>query len=837
VDEASEELGKRRADLQIEASAVTIDGGQGGIRHPQLRRRGGAETGQEDPVRRRHGPTTRQGTASNEESSMTMRWFSGWRIAGLLSAIACAIAISPARADQPGKTPAEQPGKTSADQPTVEPAEEAAARSVEDLARAARDAVVLVAVQGRDGRQRGLGTGFVVSEDGLIATNHHVIGEGRPISVQLANGKTLDVTAIHASDRERDLVILRIGSQELVPLPLGDSDRVQDGESIVAMGHPLGLKHSVVGGVVSGRREVDQHRMLQLAIPIESGNSGGPVLDKRGRVIGIVTMKSLVTNNLGFAVEINELKSLLARPNPIPMERWMTIHGVDSQEWATLLGAQWRQRGGKISVSGGGDAFGRSLCLWQPAIPETPFEIAVTVRLDDESGAAGLAFYADGENRHYGFYPSNGKLRFSRFDGPVVQDWNVLHEIPALHYRPGDWNRLKVRVEADRFLCFVNDQQVLEVADGTYRRGKAGLVKFRQTEAEFKRFEVAASLPPSEIPEPRRREILGRLEMLPPLASLSMQDLDALKRDADVQGADVIQRFAQDLERRSRELRQLAGDLRAREVLDALRTLSEKDDQELDLLQACLLIAKLDDPELDVDSYVRKVERMAKEIQGGLAPDALPRDRLAAIDRYLFQENGFHGSRFDYYQRANSHLHRLLDDREGLPLTLSILYQELGRRLGIHIEGIPAPGHFVVRFVDDDDPAQSRYVDVFEGGKVVQRDELLERAADAVGRGEAENALHPATRRQMLRRMLGNLTGNAQRENDAEAMIRYYDALVLLDPDAPQTRFDRARLRFQTGRHEQAIQELEWFLENRAPGIDPDGVRAIQEEIRRSRRG
>jgi regulator of sirC expression with transglutaminase-like and TPR domain len=68
-------------------------------------------------------------------------------------------------------------------------------------------------------------------------------------------------------------------------------------------------------------------------------------------------------------------------------------------------------------------------------------------------------------------------------------------------------------------------------------------------------------------------------------------------------------------------------------------------------------------------------------------------------------------------------------------------------------------------------------------------------------------------------------------------MIRYYDALVLLDPDAPQTRFDRARLRFQTGRHEQAIQELEWFLENRAPGIDPDGVRAIQEEIRRSRRG
>ncbi|MBM4005206.1 MAG: tetratricopeptide repeat protein [Planctomycetes bacterium] len=775
---------------------------------------------------------------------MTVRSFSGGRVAVLFFSLVSAVPLAPGTADDvAGKTtdPAKTrtggaaqatPGETTGDQPAAE----GATRSVEELARAARDAVVLVTVKGRDGRQRGLGTGFVVSDDGLIATNHHVVGEGRPISVQLASGKTLDVTAVHASDRERDLVVLRVDNQELAPLPLGDSDRVQDGESIVAMGHPLGLKHSVVGGVVSGRREVDQHRMLQLAIPIESGNSGGPVLDKHGRVIGIVTMKSLVTNNLGFAVEINELKSLLARPNPIPMDRWMTIHQVDSLEWTTLLGAQWRQRGGKISVSGGGDAFGRSLCLWQAAIPETPFEVAVTVRLDDESGAAGLAFHADGEHRHYGFYPSNGKLRFSRFDGPVVQNWNVLHEIPALHYRPGEWNRLKVRVESDRFLCFVNDQQVLEVSDGTYRGGRTGLVKFRQTEAEFKRFDVAPSLPPSEVSDSRRQEILGRVEMLPPLASLSMQDFDALNRDAAAQGADVIQRFAQDLERRSRELRQLAGDLRAREVLDALRTICEKEDDELDLLQACLLIAKLDDPELDVDSYLRKVERMAHEIRGSLAAEAMPRDRLAAIDRYLFQENGFHGSRFDYYQRANSHLHRLLDDREGLPLTLSILYQELGRRLGIRIEGIPAPGHFVVHYVDADDPLQSRYIDVFEGGKVVQREQLLEKAADAVGRGEAENALHPATRRQMLRRMLGNLTANAQRENDSEAMLRYYDTLVVLDPDAPQIRFDRARLRFQTGRHEQAIQELEWFLEHRAPGIDPDGVRAIQEEIRRSRR-
>ena len=76
------------------------------------------------------------------------------------------------------------------------------------------------------------------------------------------------------------------------------------------MGNPHGLKHSVVSGVISGRREIDGRKMLQLAMPVEPGNSGGPVLDMQGRVLGIVTMKSVVTENLGFAVEVNALKPL-----------------------------------------------------------------------------------------------------------------------------------------------------------------------------------------------------------------------------------------------------------------------------------------------------------------------------------------------------------------------------------------------------------------------------------------------------------------------------------------------------------------------------------------------
>ena len=104
--------------------------------------------------------------------------------------------------------------------------------------------------------------------------------------------------------------------------------------------------------------------MLQLAIPIEPGNSGGPVLDMDGKVLGIVTMKSLVTPNLGFAVPVGTLKPLLDRPNPIPMERWLTIGQLDKNEWKTLEGGRWRQRAGRIVVDGTGAGFGgRTLCL------------------------------------------------------------------------------------------------------------------------------------------------------------------------------------------------------------------------------------------------------------------------------------------------------------------------------------------------------------------------------------------------------------------------------------------------------------------------------------------
>src|SRR5262245_4649377 len=206
-------------------------------------------------------------------------------------------------------------------------------RAVEELAKSARSSVVVITMAGRDGKKHGLDTGFIVSADGLIATNLHVIGEGRPISVETAEGKRLEVTAIHASDRNLDLAVLRVNAKDLPSLELGDSEKLQDGQAVVALGNPHGLKNSVVAGVVSAVRPIDGINMIQLAIPLEAGNSGGPLLDMQGHVQGVLTMKSLVTHNLGFAMPVNALKTLLAKPNPVPIANWLTLGALDAAEW------------------------------------------------------------------------------------------------------------------------------------------------------------------------------------------------------------------------------------------------------------------------------------------------------------------------------------------------------------------------------------------------------------------------------------------------------------------------------------------------------------------------
>ena len=175
------------------------------------------------------------------------------------------------------------------------------------MAKKIRPSIVVITQEGREGKVVGTGTGFVISEDGLIATCSHVIGESRLIKVRFDNGNEYKVEKIFASDRKLDLAILKINEAGLKPLQLETEKNSEQGMEVIAMGNPQGLEFSIVRGIISGIREIENQSLIQIAIPIEPGNSGGPLMNDKGKVCGIINMKSAITENLGFAIPVNNL--------------------------------------------------------------------------------------------------------------------------------------------------------------------------------------------------------------------------------------------------------------------------------------------------------------------------------------------------------------------------------------------------------------------------------------------------------------------------------------------------------------------------------------------------
>jgi regulator of sirC expression with transglutaminase-like and TPR domain len=707
------------------------------------------------------------------------------------------------------------------------------AKTVEQLAEQTKDSIAVILSTGRDGKQHGLGTGFVISADGLIATNLHVIGEARPFTVQLADGSRHEPITVVASDRKLDLAIIKIDAKKkLTPLPLGDSTKLKQGQPIVALGHPRGLEHSVVSGVLSGQRDMDGVSMLQLAIPIEQGNSGGPILDPQGRVLGIVTMKSLVTANLGFAVPVNALKGLRDRPNPVQMEQWLTIGALDKSEWKTMLGGRWRQRAGRILADGAGTGFGgRTLCQWQRAVPQLPHEITVMVKLDDEAGAAGLIFGGDDGDKHYGFYPSGGKLRLTRFDGPTVFSWKIVHDRKIDAYRPGEWNTLKVRIEKDRFVCFVNDEQVVDLPNPDYYGSTVGLAKFRDTVAEFKRFQVGPKVASSAIKPEIRTAFDKALTKIPLADSIPAKDLAPLLKFPEGSSA-LLRDRARELEEQAKQLRKLAQTLHHERSVQQLAELFKAADAKVDLAHAALLIARLDNEELDIDVYRQEIDRLARRVSERLPKDAKPEAKIEALNKYLFTERGFHGSHTDYYSRSNSYLNEVIDDREGLPITLSVLYIEIARRLGLNIVGVPLPGHFVVRH--EPEGGASQIIDVFDG-KILTREQIEQKIKKLTGRTPKEKEFEAATKKGIVLRMLHNLIHVAEEEKDRAGLLRYLDGILAIDPDAHEERWARAVFRFQSGQKAGALEDCEHLIRHAPAEVDLERVQELKRVLQKGK--
>jgi serine protease Do len=169
--------------------------------------------------------------------------------------------------------------------------------------------------QDRDGPRRGAGTGFIIDADGSILTNNHVIDRAERIVVKLSDGRTFHARVVGA-DPDTDIALIKIDGQSNLPVaPLGDSSALRMGEWVCAIGNPLGYEHTVTVGVVSflGRKLFDASLddYIQTDAAINFGNSGGPLINSRGEVIGINAAISSRASSIGFAVPINGAAAIL----------------------------------------------------------------------------------------------------------------------------------------------------------------------------------------------------------------------------------------------------------------------------------------------------------------------------------------------------------------------------------------------------------------------------------------------------------------------------------------------------------------------------------------------
>lgn len=186
-------------------------------------------------------------------------------------------------------------------------------KDVPAIAKSANGAVVSIIMSDKDGQPVAQGSGFIVSNDGLIVTNYHVIAEGTSAVVKLPDGAFYIVDGVLALDKSRDIAIIKAHGQDLKTLALGNSDRVQVGEEVVAIGNPLSLESTVSNGILSGIRTDEDlgGKFLQVTTPISPGSSGGPLFNMAGEVIGVTTMYLKGGENLNFATPINDAKRLL----------------------------------------------------------------------------------------------------------------------------------------------------------------------------------------------------------------------------------------------------------------------------------------------------------------------------------------------------------------------------------------------------------------------------------------------------------------------------------------------------------------------------------------------
>lgn len=263
--------------------------------------------------------------------------------------------------------------------------------------------------------------------------------------------------------------------------------------------------------------------------------------------------------------------------------------------------------------------------------------------------------------------------------------------------------------------------------------------------------------------------------------------------------------------------------------LDYFATLVAED-QGLNLLEAAISLAQDDHPQLDVQAVLANVDGLARRLRERIARDAAPAQRLRLLTHFFHRELGFAGNLNNYYATDNSYVHRVLETRRGLPITLAVLLLELAEQAGLRASGVAFPGHFLVKCKVGLGEA---IIDPFTGESLSpsRLDERLALYRQGSGLPDdlelpLEFFLRAATPRQILGRMLRNLKEVHRAAEDWPRLLAVQQRLVILLPSDPAERRDRGLVLASLGAFAAAAEDLSFYLAERADAPDAPDLRA-----------
>lgn len=248
-------------------------------------------------------------------------------------------------------------------------------------------------------------------------------------------------------------------------------------------------------------------------------------------------------------------------------------------------------------------------------------------------------------------------------------------------------------------------------------------------------------------------------------------------------------------------------------------------DEAVNLARAALLIGEEEEPRrFDPEGCLARLEEMGDEARARIRGAEGP--AFEALNRYLFDEQGFTGNEADYYDPRNSMLHHVLARHRGIPITLSIVYMEVGRRAGLRVKGVGLPGHFLVRVWDEGSEREGVLVDPFNR-KTTDREECQKRL-DVIYDGQLalrDEHLRAVGVRSILSRVLGNLKAVYIQAQLFRRALAAVERILLLNPQDLEERRDRGMILAQLNRFHEAIADVQTYLNLSPEASDAEAVR------------